>query len=156
EERARARLAAPLPPGRRGRPGGRGGGVGVVRLRPARPSAWWLLMTRQSLQVLVGAALLAAAPAAPGLAAGEGPPSVWTAEQLREGILQNWRRLRSVHVVYRTPYDQTLVRAPEPNAYLQVIVAAKPPCSFFFDVAHGSDYRHWTADPVRRRIYYTP
>lgn len=96
---------------------------------------------------LITIVLMQAPPAA------EPPRAIYTARELRRGLLATADKIKSLSVVYRSDdYDRK--RYPE-GAYLRREVTAKSPGSMHHVSAHGQAAMPWEDDPLQQAAWVT-
>jgi hypothetical protein len=99
--------------------------------------------------------LLALAWPGPSQAIGaEAPAATQSAAQLRAGLLQRHRSIRSFSIEYRGN-DYPVAAGWPPGTYLHRIVAAKAPYYYFHHSSHGHDRLDWIDDPLQQNTYIT-
>jgi hypothetical protein len=84
----------------------------------------------------------------------EAPAATQSAAQLRAGLLQRHRSIRSFYIEYRGN-DFPVAAGWPPGTYLHRIVAAKAPYYYFHHNSHGHDRLDWSDDPLQQRTYVT-
>jgi hypothetical protein len=84
----------------------------------------------------------------------EAPAATQSAAQLRAGLLQRNRSIRSFYIEYRGN-DYPVAGGFPPGSYLHRIVAAKAPYYYFHHNSHGHDRLDWSDDPLQQNTYVT-
>jgi hypothetical protein len=82
----------------------------------------------------------------------EAPAATRSAAQLRAGLLQRHRAIRSFYVEYRS-YDYPVAEGYPAGTYVHRIVAAKAPYYFFHHNSHGNDHSDWRDDLDQQNTY---
>jgi hypothetical protein len=84
----------------------------------------------------------------------DGPAATQSAAQLRAGLLQRHRSIRSFYVEYRC-YDYPVEEGFPPETYVHRIVAAKAPYYYFHHNSHGYKDVDWRDDYLQQTTYVT-